>query len=162
MAKWDEVGNVHKLSTDANMLIGEYRHMIDPKKRLSLPAKFRQEMGKKVVITRGLETCLFVYPIKAWKEKMDKILELPMGQADSRGFSRFMLAGAVETEVDALGRILVPDFLRDFGRLKGTVAVIGVGERAELWDEGAWDAYKGTIEKQADTLAEKLGSVGAI
>jgi len=144
------------------MLIGEYRHTIDPKKRLSLPAKFRQEMGKRVVITRGLETCLFVYPIKAWKEKMDKILQLPMGQADSRGFSRFMLSGAVETEVDALGRILVPDFLRDFGRLKGTVAVIGVGERAELWDEGAWDAYKGTIEKQADTLAEKLGSVGAI
>lgn len=162
MAKWDEVGNVHKLSTETNMLIGEYRHTIDPKKRLSLPAKFRQEMGKKVVITRGLENCLFVYPIKAWKEKAEKLLDLPMGQADSRGFSRFMLSGAVETEVDSLGRILVPDFLRDFGQLKGTVAVIGVGERAELWDEGAWDAYKGTIEKQADTLAEKLGSVGAI
>lgn len=162
MAKWDEVGNVHKLSTDTNMLIGEYRHTIDPKKRLSLPAKFRQEMGKKVVITRGLENCLFVYPIKAWKEKVEKLLDLPMGQADSRGFSRFMLSGAVETDVDALGRILVPDFLRDFGQLKGTVAVIGVGERAELWDEGAWDAYKGTIEKQADALAEKLGSVGAI
>ncbi len=162
MAKWDEVERIHKLSTTTNMLIGEYRHTIDPKKRLSLPAKFRQEMGKKVVITRGLENCLFVYAIKAWKEKVDKLLQLPMGQADSRGFSRFMLAGAVETEVDSLGRILVPDFLRDFGRLKGTVAVIGVGERVELWDEGAWDAYKGTIEKQADTLAEKLGSVGAI
>lgn len=144
------------------MLIGEYRHTIDPKKRLSLPAKFRQEIGKKVVITRGLENCLFVYTIKAWKEKVEKLLQLPMGQADSRGFSRFMLAGAVETEVDSLGRVLVPDFLRDFGNLKGTVAVIGVGERIELWDEGAWDAYKGTIEKQADTLAEKLGSVGAI
>jgi len=160
--KWDEVGSVHNLSTETNMLIGEYRHTIDPKKRLSMPAKFREEMGKKVVATRGLENCLFVYPIKEWKEKVEKIMRLPMGQADSRGFSRFMLAGAVETEVDSLGRILIPDFLRDFAKLKGTVAVIGVGERVEIWDTKAWDAYKKKVEKQADALAEKLGSVGAI
>lgn len=144
------------------MLIGEYIHTLDPKKRLALPSRFRKELGKKVVITRGLDNCLFVYPMKAWQKVSEKIAELPMGQADTRGFGRFMLAGAVESDIDAIGRILVPDFLKDFAKLGTQVAVIGVHERVELWDEKAWSAYKGRIEKQADELAEKLGEIGIL
>jgi len=144
------------------MLIGEYTHALDAKKRLSLPAKFRKEVGKKVVVTHGLDNCLFVYPIKQWEKVVEKLTQLPMGASDMRGFSRFMLAGAVETGVDSIGRILVPDFLKEFANLKSKVAVIGVNDRIEIWDEKAWNAYKGRIEKQADTLAEKLGEIGAI
>lgn len=144
------------------MLIGEYRHTIDPKKRVSLPARFRAEMGKKIVITRGLDGCLFVYPLKRWLSVAEKLAGLPLGQSDSRGFNRFMLAGAVEGEVDSIGRILIPDFLKSFAGLKEKVAVIGAESRIEIWDESVWDTYKGKIERQANDLAEKLGGMGAI
>lgn len=144
------------------MLIGEYVHTLDPKKRLSLPAKFRKEMGKSVVVTRGLDKCLFVYPIKQWEHISKKIAELSIGQADSRGFNRFLLSGAVETEVDSAGRVLIPDFLKDFAGLTEKVVVTGVHSRVEVWDEKAWNEYKGRIEKQADVLAEKLGEIGVL
>lgn len=144
------------------MLIGEYTHTLDPKKRLSLPAKWRQELGKKVVVTRGLDNCLFVYPMKAWAGITEKIGQLPLGQADTRGFNRFFLSGAVETEVDSAGRILVPDFLKTFAGLKGKVVLAGIHDRIEIWDEKTWSEYKRRIEKQADALAEKLGEVGVL
>ncbi len=144
------------------MLIGEYTHTLDAKRRLSLPSKFRKEIGKKVVITHGLDNCLFVYPIKQWEKVTEKLNELSIGQANTRGFNRFMLAGAVESDVDSIGRILVPDFLKDFANLKGKVSVIGVYDRIEIWNEKTWSGYKSRIEKQADVLAEKLGEIGAI
>lgn len=144
------------------MLIGEYIHTLDVKKRLALPAKFRKELGKKVVITHGLDNCLFVYPMKTWQKVSDKLAQLPMGQADTRGFGRFMLAGAVESDIDAIGRVLVPDFLKDFAKLETQVAVIGVHDRVEIWNKTTWTEYKGRIEKQADALAEKLGEVGIL
>jgi len=144
------------------MLIGEYIHTLDPKKRLSLPAKFRKEVGKKVVVTHGLDNCLSIYPLKEWQALSQKLGELPMGQADTRGFGRFLLGGAVETDVDTSGRILIPDFLKSFAKLKTKVAVIGMHDRIEIWDERSWRGYKERVEKQADTLAEKLGDIGAI
>lgn len=144
------------------MLIGEYTHKIDDKKRLSLPAKFRKELGKKVVVTRGLEGCLFVYSEKEWAKIAERLSQLGMGQANMRGFARFMLAGAVEMDVDAIGRVLIPDFLKEFAELKSTVVLAGVHTRLELWNEKAWSAYKIRIEKEADVLAERLGDVGAI
>lgn len=144
------------------MLIGEYIHTLDPKKRIALPAKFRKELGKKVVITHGLDNCLFVYPLRTWQKVTEKIATLPMGQADTRGFGRFMLAGAVESDIDSIGRVLVPDFLKDFAKLEVRVAVIGVHDRVEIWNESVWNEYKGKIEKQADALAEKLGEVGVL
>lgn len=144
------------------MLVGEYIHTLDPKKRLSLPSKFRKEVGKKVVITNGLDHCLFVYPLKQWERMTEKVSELSMGQSDTRQFSRFLLGGAVETDVDSNGRILIPDFLKDFADLEERVAVVGVHDRIEIWNENAWRDYKGRIEKQADTLAEKLGDIGAV
>lgn len=144
------------------MLIGEYTHTLDTKKRLSLPSKWRRELGRKVIVTRGLDNCLFLYPLKEWKEITKKIGTLPLGQADTRGFNRFFLSGAVETDVDAVGRILVPDFLKDFATLKNKVVLAGIHDRVEIWDEKAWEAYKKRIEKQADALAEKLGEVGIL
>lgn len=144
------------------MLIGEYKHTIDDKKRMALPAKFRKELGKKVVLTYGLDKCLFVYPPKEWERVLEKLSALSMGQASTRGFNRFMLAGAVETEVDSLGRILVPDFLREFASLKESVVVAGVHPRAEIWDADEWAKYKAEIAANADQLAEKLGEIGVI
>lgn len=115
------------------MLIGEYIHTLDPKKRLSLPAKFREKLGKKIVVTRGLDKCLFIYPLKEWQRISEKLGELSIGQSESRGFNRFMLSGAIETEVDSLGRILIPDFLKDFAKLKSKVVLAGVYNRVEAW-----------------------------
>lgn len=144
------------------MLIGEYTHTIDDKNRLSLPAKFRSEMGKKVVLTRGLDKCVAIFTEKEWQKIAEKLSESSMLQADSRSFNRFMFGGAVETEVDSIGRILVPDFLKEWGKLGAKVAVIGVQSRVEIWNEKAWEANKETVEKQADTLAERLGSIGVL
>lgn len=144
------------------MLIGEYLHTLDSKKRLSLPAKFRKEVGKKVVITRGLDSCLFMFPIAAWDNIVQKLATLPVGQADTRGMSRFILAGAVETEVDGAGRILVPDFLKDFADLRSRVVLAGVADRVEIWNEKTWEEYKRRIEKGADQMAQTLGDLGIL
>ncbi|MFA6552698.1 MAG: division/cell wall cluster transcriptional repressor MraZ [Candidatus Paceibacterota bacterium] len=144
------------------MLIGEYTHSIDAKNRLSLPSKFRQEMGKKVVITPGLDSCLFVFALNEWKEISGKLSEGSMLQSDNRSFNRFMFGGAVEAEVDSIGRVLVPDFLKERAKLGEKVAIIGVQNRVEIWNEKAWMEYKKEVEKKADTLAEKLGQAGII
>ncbi len=144
------------------MLIGEYTHTLDEKKRLSLPVRFRSELGKKLVVTRGLEGCLFVYSQKEWNAISKRLGELGMGQASMRGFTRFMLAGAAEVEVDASGRILIPDFLKNFAGLKNKVIFAGVQTRVEVWNDKAWDAYTRRIEKEADMLAERLGEIGAV
>lgn len=141
------------------MLIGEYTHSLDPKKRLSLPMKFRKELGRKAVITRGLDSCLFMYGAKQWERIAAKLQQLSIAQADTRGFNRFMLSGAVEVDVDGAGRILIPDFLKSFAGLGSKVVLAGVGERVEIWDEAVWEEYKRRIEKQADSMAEKLGGV---
>lgn len=142
------------------MLLGEYTHTFDDKNRISLPSKFRKEIGKKVVITHGLDNCLFLYPVSEWEKISAKLAELGMGQADTRGFNRFMLAGAVEADVDAIGRILIADFHREFAQLKNRVVFTGVHNRVEIWNERTWKEYKTKIEKQADMMAEKLGEIG--
>ncbi|TSC69564.1 MAG: MraZ protein [Parcubacteria group bacterium Gr01-1014_56] len=144
------------------MLIGEYLHTLDPKKRLSLPAKFRKELGKKVVITRGLDQCLFMYSPRAWREIMEKMGRLPVGQSNTRGITRFILAGALEVEVDGAGRILIPEYLKEFAGLKQSVVLTGVADRVEIWDEHVWQEYKQKIEKGAEGMAEALGDLGML
>jgi MraZ protein len=144
------------------MLIGEYLHTLDGKKRISLPSKFRKEIGRKVVITRGLDTCLFMFSTKSWEKIAEKVSNLPVGQADTRGMSRFLLAGAVETEVDGAGRILIPEYLKDFASLKSRVVLAGVSDRVEIWNEKTWGAYKRRIEKGADQMAQTLGDLGIL
>ncbi|MFN3188725.1 MAG: division/cell wall cluster transcriptional repressor MraZ [Candidatus Paceibacteria bacterium] len=144
------------------MLIGEYTHTLDPKKRLSLPSKWREELGRTLIVTRGLDNCLFVYPQSEWQKITEKIGQLPLGQADTRSFNRFFLSGAVEVGVDSVGRILVPDFLKDFAKLDSKVVLAGIHDRVEIWDEKRWMEYKTQIEAKADALAEKLGEIGVL
>jgi MraZ protein len=141
------------------MLIGEYLHVLDSKKRLSLPAKFRAEVGKSLVVTRGLDKCLFVFPVAAWKEIVLKVEALPMGQKDMRGISRFLFSGATEIDVDSAGRILIPDFLRVFAGLEQKIALVGVGERIEIWSNAVWGEYKREMEKTAEGMAQTLGEL---
>jgi MraZ protein len=144
------------------MLIGEYQHTLDSKKRLSLPAKFRKEMGKGLVVTRGLDTCLFLFPAVSWRAIAKKLKDLPFGEQNARGISRFLLAGATEVEIDAAGRILIPDFLRTFARLNGKIICAGLSDRVELWDEKLWVSYKHKIERQAPEMAQTLGNLGIL
>ncbi len=144
------------------MLIGEYIHTIDEKNRMSLPVKFRKVLGKKIIITPGLDSCLFVFTTKEW-EKVSKRLsdtnsDLSFLKADQRSFNRFMFGRASEVEVDSIGRILIPDFLKDRINLKNSAAIVGVEDRVEIWNEKTWSVYKDNVEKQADSLAEKLAT----
>ncbi len=146
------------------MIIGQYSHTIDDKNRLSLPAKFRKEMGKKVVITPGLDSCLFIFSMKEWEKIAERlsVKESSILQADNRGFNRYLLGGAVEVEIDGVGRMLLPEYLRERAKLKSKVTFIGVKDRAELWDEDAWNSYRSEVEGKAGALAEKLGQAGMI
>ena len=142
------------------MFIGEYSHSIDTKKRLALPAKFRGEMGEKVVVTRGLDRCLFVYPMKVWETLAEKLGNLPVGEAATRSFTRLMLAGAVDVEVDSQGRVLLPEYLKTYAGLDREVTVAGVFNRLELWDVNEWQRYKVQAEAQSGDIAEQLGKLG--
>ncbi len=146
------------------MLIGEYRHVIDDKNRLSLPAKFRKETGRKVVITSGLDSCLFIFTIKSWEIITERLAspDSSMLSADNRSFNRYLLGGAVEVDVDALGRMLIPEYLQKRAGLGRNVVIVGVRGRAEIWDEARWNAYRQDIESKADKLAEKIGGAGMI
>ncbi|MEK7646934.1 MAG: division/cell wall cluster transcriptional repressor MraZ [Patescibacteria group bacterium] len=143
------------------MLIGEFTHTLDAKKRVSLPAKFRKELGKQAIITRGLDKCLFVYPLYEWSKFAEKLSALPMNQKDKRDNARFFLAGASEADMDQLGRILIPDYLKKYAELKEKVIICGVYKRLEIWDEERWNKYRDEVEKEADVLAERLGELGA-
>lgn len=144
------------------MLLGEYTHTLDDKKRLMLPKKFKDSLGKKLVITRGLDNCLFLYSDKEWAEIAERLRNLSFAQADTRGFSRFMFSGAAEVETDSTGRILIPEHLKKFAALKAKVVLAGVSNRVEIWDEKRWSTYQDKIEKQGDVLAEKLGEIGVL
>lgn len=144
------------------MLIGEYEHTLDEKKRVMLPKSFTKGLGKKMVMTRGLDSCLFLFAEGAWKVMAEKLQSLSFAQADTRGFNRFLLSGAVEVEADSAGRILIPDHQKEFAGLKKTVVFAGVSDRVEIWDAALWKQYKARIERQADAMAEKLGEIGAL
>jgi MraZ protein len=140
------------------MFIGEYRHTFDTKNRVSLPAKFRKELGASVVVTRGFDKCLFVYTKGAWKKEAERIAKFSTGNAAGRGLARLMLAGASEADVDSAGRILVPDYLRSYASLKEKAVIAGVSDRVEIWEEGAWESYTAAIERDADQFAESVGT----
>ena len=142
------------------MLIGQYEHTIDIKKRLALPAKFRGELGDKVVITRGVDGCLFVYTLQKWQIESEKWSQLTISQTEARSFVRMMLAGAMEVALDKLGRILVPDYLKQYAGLKKKVVICGLSSRLEVWDYDKWETYKKKAEKGVDEVVGKLGGLG--
>lgn len=142
------------------MFIGEYQHSIDPKKRLAVPSRFRDELKNKIVITRGLDKCLFIYPMKVWQELAGKLGTLPVGESGTRSFIRLMLAGAIDAEIDKQGRILIPDYLKQYAGLNKNVIIAGIYNRLEIWDEKKWKIYKKSAEKNTDEIAEQLGKLG--
>jgi MraZ protein len=142
------------------MLIGEYKHTIDEKKRMAIPAKLRKEIGKGAVLTRGLDNSLALYPAKEWKKVVEKLNQLPSGKLDVRGFNRIIMAGAVSAEFDSLGRVLVPDYLKEYAGLKKNVVIAGVYNRLEIWDEEKWNVYKKRMEVEVGSMAERLGELG--
>jgi len=142
------------------MLIGEYKHTIDIKKRLAVPAKLRKDLGKGAVLTRGLDNCLALYPLKEWQKMTNKLSQLPTGQIDARGFNRIILAGAVAVDFDKLGRILIPDYLKKYALLKKNIIIVGVYNRLEIWDGVKWETYKQKTEKEVGDIAKRLGELG--
>src|SRR3989338_8493659 len=144
------------------LLIGEYLHSLDEKKRISLPKNFRAALGKKVIITRGLDNCLYIYSRTSWEKIAQKLQSLSIADADTRGFSRFMLSGTAEVDVDGVGRILIPDHQKLFAGLDKRIIFAGVSDHVEIWNSEAWNTYKALIEKNADKMAAKLDSIGAL
>ena len=139
-----------------NGVKGEYRHTIDAKGRLFMPAKLREELGGVFIITKGLDNCLFVYSQEDWQVLEDKIRALPLSQ--SRDLQRFFFSSAAECEPDGQGRILIPQNRRQYAGLGKEAAVIGVSGRCEIWDAARWDAYSGDITSESIVGAmETLG-----
>lgn len=142
------------------MFIGEYSHNLDDKGRVAIPVKFRNELKKGAVVTRGLDNCLFLYTKTEWQELAQKLAALPISQANSRAFARLMLAGAMDVELDKQGRIVLPEYLRSFASLKKGVVLAGLYNRLELWDEEIWKKYKELTESESGSIAEKMAELG--
>jgi len=142
------------------MFIGEYNHNLDDKGRVAVPVKFRSLLKGGAVVTKGLDGCLFLYTKKEWRELAVKLSKLPIGPANTRAFSRSMLAGAMEVDFDNQGRIMLPEYLRKFSGLKKKLVIAGLYNRLEIWDEAAWDKYKQSTEKKSVDIAEALGELG--
>ncbi len=142
------------------MLLGEYKHNLDIKGRVAIPAKFREELKSGAIITRGLDNCLFVFTSKEWEVLAHKLVSLPLAQANSRAFARLMLAGATDVDIDSQGRVLIPDYLRKYAGLSKQVTVAGLYNRIEIWDSENWEKYKQKTESSSDEIAEKLGELG--
>lgn len=142
------------------MFIGEYQHNIDQKGRLAIPVKFRSSLAKGAVVTKGLDNCLFLYPKTEWQKLADKLAALPISKANTRAFSRLMLAGAMDVRLDGQGRIILPDYLRKYAACKKKVIIAGLYNRLEIWDELTWQKYKSGTEKSSTDIAEALGELG--
>lgn len=144
------------------MFIGEYALTIDDKGRLAVPKKFRDEMKKGMVVTRGIDNCLFVYPMSEWNKLAEKISQLPLSQKNTRAFARLMLAGAMDVSLDGQGRIILPDYLRAYAKTQKKVVIAGLLNRLEIWDEAAWNQYKKNTESKSEEISEQLGTLGVL
>lgn len=142
------------------MFIGEYQASIDEKGRIAVPAKFRALLKKKVVVTRGLDQSLFLYNVEEWKKLAGKLASLPISTSNTRAFSRLMLAGAWDSEIDKQGRIALPGYLKEFARMQKKIIFAGLYNRIEIWSEELWAVYKAQTEKDSNKIAEQLGSLG--
>lgn len=142
------------------MLIGQYQHTIDNKKRLALPVKFRGELGNNIVVTKGVENCLVVYTEKEWEVVSQKLANLPISQQEARSFTRHLLASATEVSLDKLGRILIPDYLKEYAHLQKNVIVCGLSNRLEVWDEVKWKEYSQNAKEGIEEIVSKLGPLG--
>ena len=142
------------------MVLGQAQHTIDAKGRLIIPAKYREALGESFVVAKGLDGCLFIYPIEQWNELESKLHTLPLTQKEARSFARFFFSGASEGEMDKQGRLIIPQTLREYAHLTKDCMIIGVDTRLEVWDLKAWQDYNGESEKSFEQLAEIVGQSG--
>lgn len=142
------------------MLLGEYEHSIDTKGRIAMPAKLREGLGVKFIITKGLDGCLFVYSMDEWQRVEQKLASLPMSRKTARDFTRFLFGGACEAECDKQGRVLLPANLRRYAALERDAVIVGVGSRAEIWDAAKWQQYNEESAEDVNELAEQLADLG--
>lgn len=142
------------------MFLGEYEHTIDEKGRLAIPARFRSELADGLFLTRGLDRCLVLWSAEGWRAIAERIKALPMMQADARRLQRLFFSGAVNTEPDKLGRVVIPSFLRAYAELESEVVIVGLLNRAEIWSKRLWEAERASAEAQSAELAEHLSSLG--
>ncbi len=138
------------------MFTGEFQHSLDAKGRVIMPSRLREGLGEKFVVTRGLDHCLFVYPGNQWTRLEQKLSQQPFTKKDSRAFNRFFFSGAMEVEADKQGRVLIPQYLRDYAGIEKEVMIIGVADRVEIWDEASLKEYFGNADDNFEELAEKL------
>ena len=142
------------------MLIGEYEHSLDVKGRLIMPAKLREDIGDKFIVTKGLDGCLFGFSKTEWTNFEEKLKSLPLTNKNARDFVRFFLSGAVECEIDKQGRFLVASNLREYASMEKEVVIIGVGTRIEFWSKDKWKKYNSSDNISADELAENMTMLG--
>lgn len=142
------------------MFLGEYKHTLDEKGRVSIPSKFRAALKKGAVVTRGLDSSLVVYTHDEWQTLAKKLADLPISQKNSRAFARLMLAGAMDVSVDKQGRITLPEYLREYADMQKRVVIAGLYNRLELWDETKWESYKDETEDNSSAIAEQLSELG--
>lgn len=142
------------------MFIGEYHHTIDEKGRLAVPNKFREDLSGGAVVTRGLDSCLVLYTRVEWEKIAARLANMPISQANTRAFARFMLAGAMDVECDKQGRIILPEYLRKYAKLGKEVVVAGLYNRLEIWNLKGWTGYTENTEKSSGDIAEHLGELG--
>ncbi|MCF6095901.1 division/cell wall cluster transcriptional repressor MraZ [Thermovorax subterraneus] len=142
------------------MLMGQFQHSLDPKGRLIIPSKFREQLGESFILTKGLDRCLFVYPKSEWVMLEQKLKALPLTKKEARAFIRLFFSGAVEVELDKQGRILIPPVLREYARIEKEVVIIGVSNRAEIWSASEWEAYSKEAEDSYEEIAENMVELG--
>ena len=142
------------------MFIGEYNHSVDTKGRMNVPAKFREDLGERFYMTKGLDNCLFMFPEAEWRVFEEKLKTLPLTNRNARAFVRLFFAGATECTLDKQGRVNIPQTLRVHGQIEKDVIVIGVGTRVELWSETNWNAYNDPENISYDDIAEQMAELG--
>jgi MraZ protein len=142
------------------MLVGEYRHNVDTKGRISVPSKFRDDLGQSFVVTKGLDNCLFAYSKEEWKNLENKLNTLPLTNQEARAFKRFFFSGAAECEVDKQGRVNIPQSLRDYAKLQKDVVIVGLSNRAEIWNNNQWDKYNGQSSDDITKLESQMSKLG--
>lgn len=142
------------------MLLGEYEHTLDAKGRLAMPAKLRDSLGSKFIITKGLDGCLFVYDLEQWGILEAKLEALPMGQKKTRDYARFFFGSASEGECDKQGRVLLPANLRKYAELEKDAVVVGVGNRVEIWNSQKWRELAESNADDINELSEQLAHLG--
>ena len=144
------------------MFIGEYQATIDDKGRISVPAKFRPLLKSKIVVTRGLDNSLFLYGMDEWKKLAEKLASLPISTANTRAFSRLMLAGAMDCDIDKQGRIILPGYLKEFAKINKKVVIAGLYNRIEIWSEELWTTYKATNRSGEQFNSGTVGKFGSL